>query len=81
MSAIGRVRYGRFHCTCTYIVAILLTDEIFIDELLSPSTFRFLQTGADRHCITPEEDEDVDVYTCTHYNHNDFCINIIFYAD
>ena len=38
-----------------------LSDKALVDELLSLSTFRFWPTGADNHCISPEEVEDFDV--------------------
>ena len=47
--------------------AIFLLDEALVDELLSSSTFRFWRTGADNHCILPEEDEEFDVHSLLTY--------------
>ena len=51
-------------------MAIFLLDEALVDELLASSTFRFWRTGADNHCVLPEEDEEFDVHSLLTYSHN-----------
>ena len=43
------------------LIYILYIDEKIIDQLLSPDVLRFWRTGAELHCIQPEEEDDFDV--------------------
>ena len=37
------------------------TDEHIIGQLLSPSLLRFWRTGADRHQLSIDDDDDIEV--------------------
>ena len=42
-------------------IATLIADQNMIDQLLSPSLLRFYRTGAERHQLSPDDDEDIEV--------------------
>ena len=42
-------------------IATLIADQNMIDQLLSPSLLRFYRTGAERHQLSLDEEEDIEV--------------------
>jgi hypothetical protein len=47
-----------------------IADENIIDLLFSPSLLRFWRTGADRHQLSIEEDDDIEVHFSFSANYN-----------
>ena len=51
-------------CTQWYVyitIQYYYSDETLINELQSQSFLRFWRTGADIHCVLPEEDDEFNV--------------------
>ena len=51
-----------YSMVCVYYYTIpYYSDETLINELQSQSSLRFWRTGADIHCVLPEEDDEFNV--------------------
>ena len=53
--------YVMYDISLAVCIATLFADQNMIDQLLSPSLLHFYRTGAERHQLSPDDEEDIEV--------------------